>query len=711
MTLFTQLNLQQQKAVTSNSDVLCIIAGAGSGKTRVLTLRIAYLIKEMNIMPRNILAITFTNKAANEMKKRLANILSSEQNKCFISTIHALCVRILGQDINFLNYKNNFIICDANDQKQILKEIYHDLNISKDDLPYNKCLNYISKQKNENISPEEALKEAYYEEIKKKAQVYNLYTKHLLKNNALDFDDLILKTLQLFKENPAIARKWATYFNYVLVDEFQDIDKQQYALIKYLTARNKRLFVVGDPDQTIYTWRGAQVDIIMNFKHDFPQAETIILNQNYRSSTMILNAANSLIEHNSKRLKKELFSKNILGEAPIYKTLDSERNESYFVIEKIASFLKQGVPLNQIAILYRANYLSRTIESCLRENGLPYTIYGGLRFYDRAEIKDMLCYLRLIVSGDDFAFLRIINTPRRSIGTATINKIKAAAKTYNLSLYDTIKKHSFGKSEKQLKNFVSMVENWRNLADELPIEDLITNIANESGYLEMLKNNKETDRIDNIYSLQDEIKEFTTNNPDADLNTYLQQISLYSDLDNREINDNKQIVLSTIHAAKGLEFEVVFVIGLAENIFPSDKTLEEGINGLEEERRLAYVAFTRAKKALILTNNTEYSYVIKSHKTASRFIEEIDHQYLNNLNNKEKINSSSTYNKVLPSKPLSSSAIKSFKLKKGDIVYHAIFQKGIVTKIENNTATIAFSLPYGIKKIMANHPSLSKKEK
>ena len=462
MITYSQLNENQKAAVTDESKHIRIIAGAGSGKTRVLTMRIAYLIEQKGVKPYHILAITFTNKAAREMKTRINDMLGDNGTGCHISTIHSLCMRILAEDITALNYPKNFTVIDADDQRQILKEAYKEIGIDKKEYPYGGMLDYIANNKYMNVDPAKAMEFAYGEpKIVNRAKVYEYYDKRLHQLYALDFDDLILFTTRLFELFPAILEKWSSKFHYIHVDEFQDVDREQYKLIKLLSTVHDNVYVVGDPDQTIFTWRGADVNIIVHFDRDFENTKTIILNQNYRSTNNILSGANSLIKNNKARLDKELFSKNGDGSKIIHKTCMSETGEANYVVSQIMKLHGDGYNYKDMAVLYRANYLSREVEKVLIENRINYVIYGGLRFYERMEVKDILSYLRMITRADDLAFVRIINTPRRAIGPKTIDAIQAMAMEKGISMYEVIKQGLYPKNKETFDRFVRMVEKWR----------------------------------------------------------------------------------------------------------------------------------------------------------------------------------------------------------------------------------------------------------
>lgn len=711
MVSYSSLNDKQKEAVIDDSKHLRIIAGAGSGKTRVLTMRIAYLIEQKHINPKNVLAITFTNKAANEMKNRISEMLGVAGDGAFISTIHSLCVRILKEEIGVFGYPKNFTIVDGDDQKTILKEAYKEFNIDKKDLSYGSALDYIANCKYEELSYEKAMDQAYGEKkLVDKANVYKYYDERLKSLYALDFDDLILFTVRLFKLHKDILKKWSSKFIYIHVDEFQDIDKTQYELIKLLSSTHDNVYVVGDPDQTIYTWRGADVNIIVNFDKDFKNTKTIILNQNYRSTNNILEGANSLIKYNKSRVPKDLFSENGDGDKIVHKTLPDETSEAYYVVSCIQSLLKQGYEYNDIAILYRSNYLSREVEKVFIENRIPYVIYGGIRFYERMEVKDILSYLRLIVTGDDLAFQRVINQPKRGIGQKSIDTIFSLAKDNNISMYEVVKQGLFAKNQSVLESFVDMVERWKSSLDGKPLEEVLTDVFEQSGYRSMLEKENETERIENVKSLIDDIKDYQETYPGSTLADYLSMISLYTDKANTD--GSASVSLMTIHASKGLEFKVVFVVGLSEGIFPSERTMLEQ-KGVEEERRLAYVAYTRAKEKLTLTDTSSFSYVVNSAKTTSRFVNEVDEKYIEHLD-KPVLKQQSVFDvpfttKISSIEPKKEAPRRPSRYRKSDVVIHKIFGEGVVVKCDGDFVTVAFSYPHGTKTIKADHPSIRKK--
>ncbi len=716
------LNEQQKKAVLTTSRYVRVVAGAGSGKTRVLTSRVAYLIEELGAVAASIVAITFTNKAANVMKERLNSMLHEKAAGVHISTIHSLCVSILRRDIHSMGYPRNFTIFDQDDQKAVLKEAYKEYDIDNKKFSYASVLDYIANNKYAKISPERAYMMAgnYPGEVEK-ARAYDYYETRRQQLYALDFDDLLLVTVDMFEKFPDLLAYWQDHFDHILVDEFQDIDKTQYKLICQLAGADNEVYVVGDPDQTIYTWRGADINIIMNFEKQFPDAETILLTQNYRSTANILAGANSIIKNNRNRLEKDLFTRDTDGDRIVHYHALSDELEALWVINKIAEQHKLGKEYTDFAILYRANYLSRTFEKSLVDSHIPYVITGGLRFYERAEIKDALSYLRMITSADDLSFKRIINTPKRKIGQKTIDTIFEFAKDNGISMYEAIKNGplSSGKTQAALDNFVNMVEKWRKKAkEETPIFELLEMVIDDSGYRKMLEDDKETERLENLKELINDVQSYQNTTSEATLEDYLQIVNLYGD--RSDFNDANSVQLMTIHSAKGLEFDTVFVVGMSESVFPSERSLADGTKGLEEERRLAYVAYTRARKNLYLCESGGYSYQSQKPKSASRFIDEIDedfikhvgvnYQYINpveeSLSEQERRYSSASEISIYPSRLKSQSSI----FKKGDLVEHSIFGDGMVISVKDGIMEIMFSYPTGIKKIQENHPSVKKKQ-
>jgi len=711
MDLDKLLNKNQKEAATYLDSHLRIIAGAGSGKTRVITYRIAYLIDEIGVDPRKILAITFTNKAANEMKERVVDLLGVHALGSLICTIHSLCVRILRQHINVINYPSNFTIMDEEDQKALIKKIYNQLQIDAKTISIKSMIATISNYKMANITPEKALEFAgsFQGEIKK-AKVYKEYLEYQENHFLLDFDDLLLKTVYIFENYPDVLEKWQYRFQYIHVDEFQDVGNIEYRLVKLMSDKAITC-VVGDPDQTIYSFRGANVNYILDFDKDFKPCKTIILNQNYRSTGNILNISNCLIRKNQNRLEKELFTEATGGGEVIHYTAKNEQDEAEYICSEIEKIINDvdGVNYRNFAILYRANYLSRTIEQCLISHGIDYRIFGGLKFFSRKEIKDALSYLQLVCNGEDLAFERIINVPSRGIGKKTMENIQAVAKNNHVSLYEALTLFSdqiklSSKAKKEIRILVAAIEKARQ--SNLPLHEMFENLMNDIGYIEMLNKNLEENRIDNIHELQRSIYEFENQNPDlATIENYLQEIALYTDNDDND--DSQYVSLMTIHMAKGLEFDYVFVLGLSEGIFPSFRALSESDEGIEEERRLAYVAFTRAKKQLYLTDSEGFSFVTDSPKISSRFVEEIGKEGIKHIGTRPRFKTSNYINTNLSKDELiGNNQVSDWA--SGDFVMHDTFGKGVVVKVNGNTLDIAFELPAGLKTLMAGHKALKK---
>lgn len=717
MNLLDGLNPNQKEAVLSTDQYLRVIAGAGSGKTRVLTTRIANLVLERNVYPSKILAITFTNKAANEMKERIKKILGDPSGAVWISTIHSLCVRILREDIQSMGMPRNFTVMDQDDQKTILKEAYKEHGIDKSAISFGSMLDYIGNNKGAEITVDRAYVLAgSFTGEKSKAKVYEYYCNRQKELYALDFDDLLLVTVKMFKMFSEIRAKWAKRFNYIHVDEFQDIDKVQYELISQLAGTENSICVVGDPDQTIYTWRGADVNIIMNFEKDYQPCRTIILNENYRSTENILNGANSLIKCNKNRIDKDLYTNRKDPEKISHYISAGEEYEASWIANKISEGHRTGKRYRDFAILYRSNYLSRAIEKGLLDEHIPYIIYGGVKFYERAEIKDALCYLRMISGNDDLALQRVINKPKRGLGNKTMDTIFERAREKNCSMYEVIRDEELfsGKAQATISSFVTMIERWKNMVSQKVVFELLEMVIDESGYRRMLEDDKETERLENLKELINDVQSFTINYPESTLDEYLQLVSLYGDRD--ESLDGDYVQLMTVHAAKGLEFDTVFVCGLSDGIFPNERAMAEGNRGVEEERRLAYVAFTRARNKLYLTESSGFSYILSKARVRSRFIDEVEEDYVEHLGatfdyGKPKdfvVTENSPINKPVP-QILPKSTEPATRWKKGEQVTHGKFGDGIVLKYEGGFLEIAFPYPHGVKKIMATHPSIKKK--
>lgn len=704
-----QLNEKQMQAVTQTSGHVRIIAGAGSGKTRVVTSRIEYLISQIGILPYRILAITFTNKAANEMKERLLNSVADDSSGVNVSTIHSFCVRFLREEIKTVGYPRNFTIVDADDQKSILKEAYKLLDIDVKHYSYGNVLNYISNCKGSGVNPETAKSIANeYTSEATKAKVYEYYELRLNKMYALDFDDLLLFTRRILKAESDIRKKWQNRFDYLHVDEFQDVDKIQYDIIQYLVGPHACLCVVGDPDQTIYTWRGADVNIIMHFEKDFVPCTTIVLNENYRSAPAILNGANSLIKNNQNRVEKDLFTTLPFTQKIVHYSAPEENLEPIWVAQEIKKCIADGMKYRDIAILYRSNYLSRSLETKFLEANIPYRIYGGIRFYDRAEIKDALCYLRMLIHDNaaiDLALKRIINVPKRGIGNKSIEAIEELARHENINLYEASKQFDGlkGKAKISLNELIELIEKYRGMVNVMGISMLLEALLEESGYIHYLEEDKEIERIENLKELITDIRSFEERYPEGTLDEYLQQIALYTDKEQEE--SGQFVQLMTIHAAKGLEFDAVFVYEMVEGVFPNERAVAEGgRKALEEERRLAYVAYTRARKRLYISDALGYSFVLDAVKRPSRFINEIDEENIEHVGREKREYQPKAIECSMPtSKP------SNLRLRKGDIVTHASFGDGVIIDVDDGKWTIAFGIKYGTRKISANHPSITKK--
>ncbi|AMC92642.1 ATP-dependent DNA helicase PcrA [Erysipelothrix larvae] len=690
------LNEQQKEAVLTPYKHVRVIAGAGSGKTRVLTTRIVHLVKTVGISPRKICAITFTNKAANEMKARLQDMLKDESG-VNTSTIHALCVRIIREEFEALGLVRNFTILDSTDQQSILKEAYRQFGYERKALKYGRVLGYISNNKVAGISPDQAHAMSYgsYEDGCM-AKVYEFYQTQLKEMFALDFDDLLLQVNHLFKTNETVKQRWQRRFNVILVDEFQDVDHIQYSIIDSLVGDENELYVVGDPDQTIYTWRGANMDFIVGFNKHYPDSITITLNQNYRSTQKILDCANQLINWNTNRVKKDLIANFESDEPVIYGHQDDEEMESYWIAKKMRMLHEEGHSYLDMAVLYRSNYLSRSIEKTLVNMGIPYVVYGGLRFYDRAEIKDMMSYLRMITHGDDLALRRSIVTPRRKIGEKTLNKIADEAKENGRTMYEHMcYLEAIGEAKANIAGFVRLIEDLRAYYILYPsIDRLMQRILEDSGLRKMYEKDEEIERLESIKELMGDAISFQESNPSASLESYVQMVSLYGDKDS--VLEGEFVRLMTVHAAKGLEFDTVFIMGLNDDVFPNRTSVIEGKEGIQEERRLAYVAVTRAKKRLFLSSNQGFSYVMGRGNRPSRFIKEMENPSLVHETKRAAPRQSTPQFETRQSE-LITRAKNNYR--PGDLIVHDEFGEGIVISIDEDTVKIAFKFPFGTKTI------------
>ena len=612
MDLKSLLNKEQYEgAVTVDGQVL-ILAGAGSGKTRVLTYRMAHMIEDLGIKPWSILAITFTNKAAKEMKERIEAIVGEKANDMWISTFHSTCVRILRREIDKLGYKSSFTIYDTSDQKTLLKDCMKILNINDKDITLQEIMGKIGRAKDNMITAESFMREheSNFRE-KKIADVYEMYQKRLKENNALDFDDLIFKTVELFKKHDDVLEFYQNKFKYIMVDEYQDTNGAQYEFVRLLAARYKNICVVGDDDQCIYAWRGADVSNILDFEKDYPNCKVIKLEQNYRSKGNILDAANAVIVNNSRRKNKALRTEQEQGnKIKIYRAYSDSEEGDFVARQIIDTKAKEGAENKDFAVLYRTNAQSRVFEETFRRRGIPYKIVGGTKFYDRKEIKDILAYLNVLVNPqDDISIKRIINVPKRSIGDATVNKIQDFADSFELNLWDalqevrtisTLTARNCGSIEK----FMELMNNFVIMAESMPVSMLIETILKDTGYLDQLRKSNEIEdksRIENLEELVSDAVEFERNNEDKSLAAYLEKVSLVQDINEGDEEEDNAVVLMTLHSAKGLEFPHVFMVGMENGIFPSMSDFDKE-DQMEEARRLCYVGITRAKETLHMTS-------------------------------------------------------------------------------------------------------------
>ncbi len=743
MSIYDSLNEPQREAVYDTEGPLLLLAGAGSGKTRVLTHRIAYLIEEKHVNPWNILAITFTNKAASEMRERVDKIVGMGSESIWVSTFHSMCVRILRRYIDRLGYDTNFTIYDTDDQKTLMKDVCRFLQLDTKVYKERTLLGAISAAKNEMISPEEFQIQAEGDFTRKKiAEAYIEYEKEMRANNALDFDDLLVKTVQLFQTQPDVLEYYQNRFRYIMVDEYQDTNTVQFMLVSTLAGKYKNLCVVGDDDQSIYKFRGANIKNILNFEQVFTDAKVIKLEQNYRSTGNILNAANAVIAHNKGRKAKALWTENEQGEQVQFRQFDSAYEEAEFVVRDIRRNVNmKGEAYNDHAILYRTNAQSRMFEEKLVVSNIPYKIVGGINFYARREIKDLLAYLKTIENGkDDLAVRRIINVPKRGIGATTIGRIQDYAYEHEISFYEASKAaagiQGVGRSAGKIERFVAVIEEMKAESDFLTISDLMDSIIETTGYVEELQ--AETDeeaeaRLENIEELKNKMKAYEEECEEAGekatLSGFLEQVALVADIDSLD-ETSDYVVLMTLHSAKGLEFPNVYLTGMEDGLFPSYMSINsEDPMEVEEERRLCYVGITRAKKRLALTcarrrmihGTTQYNRV-------SRFVEEIPEDLLTEhvvFEKKKEVESvkSTAYQQAkqaFHSKPFAAAKpVQQFGKKQdgtldyevGDRVRHVKFGEGLVTQITSGgrdyEVTVNFDTA-GVKKMFAMFARLQK---
>lgn len=693
-----ELNERQREAVLYNDGPLLIIAGAGAGKTKTLTTKIAYLIEKKNVAPENILAITFTNKAAKEMKDRLFKTIGQTAKYLQVSTFHSFGLKLLRENYDALGYDKNFVIMDSDDSLTVVKKIIKDIGYDPKIYNPRAIRNKISSCKNEMTSPEAYERYAASDFEKVVQEVYAKYEKKLQRNNSVDFDDLLLLPIELFKKNPDILNKYQDLYQYILIDEYQDTNEAQYILTKMLSAKNRKITCVGDDSQSIYSFRGANYKNILNFEKDYKDAKTILLEQNYRSTSNILDAANQVIKNNKMRKDKNLWTSRGIGEKIKYYRAYNERDEAQYVIRKIKELTNRNVEYKDIAVLYRTNAQSRVLEEEMLKENLPYRVIGSFYFYSRKEIKDLIAYLRLIHnSKDNVSLLRVINTPKRGIGLKTIENLTIQADAMGVSIYEAIS------SGKELE-FKNIIEKLKEMSKDLTLTELIDKVLEASGMKKELEDEKTLEaevRLENLEEFKSITKTFEEREGLISLEDFLLEISLISDVEEYK-DDPNRISLMTVHSVKGLEFDHVFVVGMEEGIFPHINSLMDN-SELEEERRLCYVAITRAKDDLHLVNARRRTLFGKEQiNPVSRFLGEINKDLIEtNVKDElpqkeEKINTGEMFRE------------EDVDYQVGDFVYHETFGTGKVVEVTNTLVSVAFKHPHGIKKLMKNHKKLSK---
>lgn len=725
--LLTGLNKEQQQAVQHTEGPLLILAGAGSGKTKVLTVRIAHLLAQ-GVNPYEILAITFTNKAAKEMKSRVEGLVGDVANRIWLSTFHSFCAKFLRFELdNFLGYNSNFTIYDTSDSQAVIKAALKALNLDDKYYPVGAMIGAISDAKNKLLFASDFRKQArdFYQQ--KVADVYEYYERELRKNNALDFDDLLLVAVKLLQSNKAVLDKYSKRFRYVMIDEYQDTNHAQYLLAKLLASHWKNIAVVGDADQSIYAWRGADIQNILDFEKDYPNCTSIKLEQNYRSTKIILDAANAVIENNEGRPKKNLWTDKTEGAKIQHFTAQSEHEEAAFIGDTIAKKHDiHGVPYGDMAILYRTNAQSRVLEEALIKRALPYTMVGGTKFYDRKEIKDVLAYLRVLYNPfDDLSLLRIINVPKRSIGATTVAKLQDYARANGTSLFmtltqlhlvDTIK----GKTKEKLEEFGILIFTLVAEMEDKTVLDILESILDRTGYLAQLEESTDPQdqaRAENIGELLSVAKDFQDTNPNGTVEDFLEQVALVNDVDSFEQEESK-VTLMTLHAAKGLEFPIVFLGGLEEGLFPHSRTLMNP-EEIEEERRLAYVGITRAEKELYISNATTRTVFGRtSSYLPSRFIDEIPEELVDGLRAKRKvpddIKRHVPQHMSVTSRPVTKPIVRNEVIadwKVGDTAIHSKWGNGKVINVAGEGAGMKLTIEFptqGVRVVMAKFAPVKK---
>lgn len=734
------LNPQQAEAVINTEGPMLIMAGAGSGKTKVLTCRVANLLQK-GVRPYRILAITFTNKAAAEMRERVNNMSGPAAKDVWLFTFHAFCARFLRMEIDKLpGYGGNFAIYDTADSQNLIKQILKEMNLDDKRFQPSGILSRISNAKNALQDAAAFARQAgdFYEQ--KVADIYSRYEQKLQLNNALDFDDLLMLSIKLLQENKEVREKYQDRFDYLLVDEYQDTNHAQYLLTKFLAAKHRNICVVGDADQSIYGWRGADIQNILDFEKDYPDAKVIKLEQNYRSTQIILDAANAVIENNTGRKPKNLWTENKSGADIIYFQAVDERDEARFVIEQLQNLQRtENKKLGDMAILYRTNTQSRIFEEMLIKSGISYNMVGGLKFYERKEIKDIIAYLRVIFNpADSLSLLRIINVPKRGIGDASLAKIQAYAAANNVSLFEAVSNAAAidGLSSRfvsKLDDLAGIIFELMNLANEAPVEDLIDRVLRDTGYLEELENERTPQaqsRIDNLHELISVAQEFAASEEENNLENFLAHVALVSDIDDTELGEDA-ITLMTLHSSKGLEFPVVFLVGMEEGLFPHARTLMDETE-IEEERRLCYVGITRAKEKLFLSSakmRTIYGNTVTY--PPSRFLQEIPARLVKTIKRQERFSAlenfkqvserysarpqkpASTFNphSFMPQKPVAAAGGTGTRFNTGDRVSHSKWGEGMVVSVKDSPdgqeVKVAFA-GAGVRSLLTKYAVLKK---
>ena len=734
------LNPQQAEAVINTEGPMLIMAGAGSGKTKVLTCRVANLLQK-GVRPYRILAITFTNKAAAEMRERVNNMSGPAAKDVWLFTFHAFCARFLRMEIDKLpGYGGNFAIYDTADSQNLIKQILKEMNLDDKRFQPSGILSRISNAKNALQDAAAFARQAgdFYEQ--KVADIYSRYEQKLQLNNALDFDDLLMLSIKLLQENKEVREKYQDRFDYLLVDEYQDTNHTQYLLTKFLAAKHRNICVVGDADQSIYGWRGADIQNILDFEKDYPDAKVIKLEQNYRSTQIILDAANAVIENNTGRKPKNLWTENKSGADIIYFQAVDERDEARFVIEQLQNLQRtENKKLGDMAILYRTNTQSRIFEEMLIKSGISYNMVGGLKFYERKEIKDIIAYLRVIFNpADSLSLLRIINVPKRGIGDASLAKIQAYAAANNVSLFEAVSNAAAidGLSSRfvsKLDDLAGIIFELMNLANEAPVEDLIDRVLRDTGYLEELENERTPQaqsRIDNLHELISVAQEFAASEEENNLENFLAHVALVSDIDDTELGEDA-ITLMTLHSSKGLEFPVVFLVGMEEGLFPHARTLMDETE-IEEERRLCYVGITRAKEKLFLSSakmRTIYGNTVTY--PPSRFLQEIPARLVKTIKRQERFSAlenfkqvsekysarpqkpASTFNphSFMPQKPAAAAGGTGTRFNTGDRVSHSKWGEGMVVSVKDSPdgqeVKVAFA-GAGVRSLLTKYAVLKK---